>query len=343
MFATLTLPAGHELPTPPRAKTVRVRSANELQSALRLARQNALTLDGSGLDRVLRVDAGRGLLEVQAATRWAELARILAAQKVDLEAFGRTCTHTSSLPAAVGEAVSQAAPGPDGLPVTAHVVAVTLVTPAGELRRADRDNGKPLLRLVLGGQGVVGVLYSVTLSIDTLRRSAANAIAPVELGIAEAASRAAATCCFECLLPPEELDGFLKEIRSLIDERRLGLLGISVRRLVPDDSCLLSWSTRQWAGVEIRFGTKTTLGASVGAAELRRALLGAALARGGSFPLRHAQDATRQQLEARYPMLKGFLAEKRRGDAAERLQNDWYRCVTAKLRSERCESRWGKN
>ena len=55
MFATLTLPAGQELPAPHRAKTVRVRSANELQSALRQARQNALTLDGSGLDRVLRV------------------------------------------------------------------------------------------------------------------------------------------------------------------------------------------------------------------------------------------------------------------------------------------------
>ncbi len=40
--------------------------------------------------------------------------------------------------------------------------------------------------------------------------------------------------------------------------------------------------------------------------------------------------------------LKGFLAEKRRGDAAERLQNGWYRCVTGKLRAESCESRWAK-
>lgn len=336
MFATLSLPSGHELPTPHRARTVRVRSANELQSALRQARQNALTLDGTGLDRVLRVDARRGLLEVQAATPWSELARYLAAQKIALDAFG------GCLPATVGEAVSQAAPGPDGLPVTAHVLAVTLVTPEGELRRADRDSNNPLLRLVLGGQGVVGVLYSVTLSIDSLRRSAANAIAPVELGIAETASAAAART-IECLLPPEALDGFLADVRALLDERRLALLGISVRRRLADDSCQLNWSTREWAGVEIRFGTKTTLGASVGATEVRRALLAAALARGGSFALRHAQDATRHQLEACYPTLKGFLAEKRRGDAAERLQNDWYRCVTAKLRSEPCESRWGKN
>ncbi len=339
MFATLSMPAGHELPAPHRATTVRVRSASELQSALRHARQHAVTLDGRGLDRVLRVDAGRGLLELQAATSWSELTRYLATQKIALDAF----SGMAGLPATVGEAIAQASPGPDGLPVTAHVAAVTLVTPDGELRRADRGSNGELLRLVLGGQGVIGVLYSVTLSIDSLRRSAANAVAAIELGIEEKTCAAAAACTIECLLPPAELDGFLKEIRAFFDERRLALLGISVRRHLAEDSCRLNWSTREWAGVEIRFSIKTTLGASVGAAEVRRALLEAALARGGSFPLRHAQDATRRQLEACHPALKGFLAEKRRGDPAERLQNDWYRCVTAKLRGESCESRWGKS
>jgi hypothetical protein len=339
MYATLSLPAGHDLPAPHRATTVRVRSASELQCALRQGRQNALTLDGSGLDRVLRMDTRRGLLEVQAATSWGELTRYLATQKITLEGF----SDRAGLPLTVGEAISQAAAGPDGLPVTAHVIAVTLVTPDGELRRADRDGNRQLLRLVLGGQGVIGVLYSVTLSIDSLQRSAANALAPVELGIAGPAHETAAACSIECLLPPEQLDDFLKELRAYVDERRLALLGITVRRHLPDDSCQLSWSTREWAGVEIRFGRKTTLGASVAAAEVRRALLASALARGGSFPLRHAPDATRRQIEACYPSLKGFLADKRRGDAAERLQNDWYGCVTAKLRSEACESRWGKN
>jgi len=338
MYATLTLPAGHELPAPYRATTVRVRSAHELQRALRHARQAAVTLDGSGMDRVLRVDAGRGLLELQAATPWTELVRYLTSQKIALDAFNRT----PGLPTTVGEAVSQAAAGPDGLPVTAHVAAVTLVTPEGELRRADRDTNHELLRLVLGGQGVIGILYSVTLSIESLKRSAANAVAPVELGIAPTPCAAAAACTIECLLPPAELDGFLMEVRSLVDERRLALLGISVRRQLADASCRLNWSTREWAGVEIRFGMKTTLGASVGATEVRRALLAAALARGGSFPISDARDATRRQLEACYPMLREFLAEKRRGDPAERLQNGWYRKVSATMRGDSCESRWGK-
>ena len=339
MFTTLTVPAGYDLPGPHRVPRVRVRSADELRNALRHAREHALTLDGRGLDRVLRVDAGRGLLEVQAATPWAELAKTLASRDIALEPFARL----SGLPATVGEAVSQAAAGPDGLPVSAHVVALTLVTPEGELRRADRESNSALLGLALGGHGVIGVLYSVTLSIESLRKSAANAVAPVELSIPESGPAAAADCAIECLLPPAALDAYLKEVRSLAAERRLSLLGISVRRYLPGEHARLNWATQEWAGVEVRFGVKTTLGASVGAAEVRRALLDAALQLGGSFPIRDARDATRQQMEACYPALKGFLADKRRSDPAERLQNAWYRSVVAKLRSEACDIRWGKS
>lgn len=337
MYATLTLPAGQDHAAPRRSPTVRVRSANELRNALRQARGQALTLDASGLDRVLHADAARGLLEVQAATSWRDLAGQLASRGIALDSFA----GLSGLPATVGEAVSKACAGPDGLPVSAHVIAVTLVTPDGELRRADRHANPQLLELVLGGQGVLGVLYSLTLSIESLRRSAAQSAAAAELCMPEAGS-ASAACTIECLLPPAELDGFLNEVRSLTDERRRPLLGISVRRTLPDRSCHLNWATREWARVEIRFGTKTTLGASVVAAEVRRALLAAALARGGSFPVADLRDATRQQLETCYPMLKGFLAEKRRIDPAERLRNSWYRRASATLRAESCEVRWSR-
>jgi len=338
MYATLTLPAGEEFSASRRSPTVRVRSADELRNALRQARGQALTLDASGMDRVLRADTKRGLLEVQAAASWAELAKYLGQHKIDLEAFARL----PGLPSTVGESISLASPGPDGLPVCAHVAALTLVSPDGDLRRADRETNPELLKLVLGGQGALGVLYSLTLTTDSLLQSAANAVAPAELGVPEA-SPAAAASTLECLLPPQELDAYLKDVRSLIEERRLTLLGISVRRYLPDDSCRLNWATREWAGVEIRFGMKSTLGASVAAAEVRRVLLAAAIARGGSFPIRDARDATRAQLAACYPMLSEFLAEKRRGDSADRLHNAWTRRIAASLRSESCDVRWAKN
>ncbi len=74
---------------------------------------------------------------------------------------------------------------------------------------------------------------------------------------------------------------------------------------------------------------------------MRRALLQAALAHGGSFPIRDLRDATRRQLETCYPMIGAFLADKRRGDPAERLQNSWYRGLVATMRSEPCAVRWG--
>ena len=340
MFATLTLPAGNDLTSPQRTPTVRVRSADDLRNALRHAREHSLKLDGSGMDRVLHLDAKRGLLELQAATPWAELARYLASRNIAIDAFARM----PGAPTTVGEAVAQAAPGPDGLPVSAHVAAIILFTPDGELRRADRNAHRELFRLALGGHSVIGVLYSVTLSIESLLSSAAAAAAPVELCIQEgpAAPAPAPECAIECLLPPAALDAYLKDVRLLAGERRIALHGVTVRRYQAEAETSLRWATQEWAGVEVRFGTKTTLGASVAAAEVRRALLNAALSHGGSFPIRDLRDATRHQLETCYPMISAFLADKRRGDPAERLQNAWYRGLVATMRSEPCAVRWGK-
>jgi len=336
MFATLTLPAGTDLTLPQRAPTVRVRSADDLRKALRFARAHALRLDASGMNRVLQLDDKRRLVEVQAATSWTELTGFLASRKIAIGAFAQ-------MSASVGEAVAQAAAGPDGLPVTAHVAAITLFTPDGELRRADRNAHHELFRLALGGHGVIGVLYSVTLSIDSLRASAAAATAPVELCLGEELAAQAPECAIECLLPPAALDAFLKDVRLLADERRIALHGITVRRYQPEAETSLRWATQEWAGVEVRFGIKQTLGASVTAAEVRRTLLSAALSHGGSFPIRDLRDATRQQLETCYPMIGPFLADKRRGDPAERLQNAWYRGLAATMRGEPCAVRWGKN
>ena len=115
-----------------------------------------------------------------------------------------------------------------------------------------------------------------------------------------------------------------------------------MRRYQAEAETNLRWATREWAGVAVRFGSKSTLGARVAAAEIRRALLSAALARGGSFPIRDLRDATRRQLETCYPMIGAFLTDKRRGDAAERLQNSWYRRLVATMRSELGAVRWGK-
>ncbi len=340
MLMTLTMPAGPETCEEPRAATppvrVKVRSADELRKAMRQARQASLALDASGLDRVLRVDAARGLTEVQAGTSWSLLAAYLAQRQMKLDSF-------AAMAGTVGEAVSQAAPGPDGLPVTAHVAGLTLVMPDGELRRIARDARPELFQLALGGQGIIGVLYSATLDMKSLEASAREARAPVDLCIADAAAAGTVPCEIECLLPPDELPAFLAGVRAAAHEHRIALHAISVRRYAPESESLLRWATRDWAGVRVRFGIKATLGAGVRAAEIRRLLLELALAHRGSFPLREAHHATRSQIEACYPMLPRFFAEKRRLDPEDRLQNAWYRDVLEKMRLERCEVRWARS
>ena len=339
MLMTLTMPAGLDaLDDAPAAKApvrVKVRSADELRNAVRQSRQTSLALDASDMDRVLRVDARRRLLEVQAGATWKLIAAYMAQRQAALEPFAAALTGT------LGESISEAAPGPDGLPVTAHVVGLTLVMPDGELRRADRETNRELLRAALGGQGVIGVLYSVTLDIASLEQSARQAREAVELCVSDASAAGTAPCEIECLLPPEELAGYLADVRTAVHEHRIALHAISVRRYLAESDSLLRWATRDWAGVQVRFGIKPTLGSGVRAAQIRRLLLELALARKGSFPLREARHATRAQIEACYPMLSAFLHEKRRADPGERLQTRWYREVLAKLRSETCEVRWG--
>jgi FAD/FMN-containing dehydrogenase len=337
MFATLTLPAPCDLSSMPRAETVAVRSADELRQAMRQSRTRPMTLDASGLDRILRLETSRGLVEVQAATSWAALAAYSALSGSGLEAFAAA----PGMPRTVGEAVGSNPPGPDGAPFASHVAAVVLVTPEGELRRADESNPE-LLRLIIGGQGVFGVLYSVTLRLDSLRQSAANALEPAELILADASEAQGPACEIELLLPPESLERFLGEIRALSEERRLALQSITVRRSFADARSRLNWASREWAAVRVRFGIRASLGATVYAAETRRELLARALACGGSFPIADLRDATRAQLERCYPGLSAFLAEKRRCDPAERLQNAWFRKACAILRGEQCESRWSQ-
>lgn len=340
MLMTLAMPAEYETDDEPRPVSapvrVKVRSADELRTAVRHSRLQALTLDGTAMTHILRLDAARGLLEVQAATTWVELARYLAGRKAPIEAFAAA----PGLPATVGESVALAAAGPDGLPVTAHVQGITMVMPDGELRRADRETNAENFRAVLGGQGMIGVVYSLTLAIDSLRASAADACPAVALDIPRAGPAPARECTLETLVPPAALEAYLSDVRALAEDRRLALLAISVRRYRKDSSALLGWARDEWAGVQVRFGIRGTLGASVTAAEVRRALIAAALERGGSFFLRDVRYATRAQLDACYPALATFLRDKRRADPGGRLQSRWYRELLAKVRVERCEIRW---
>ena len=296
-------------------------SAIELCDAVRSGR----TLPEARLDRILRLDAMHGLLEVQGATPWQTIAAEL--RPGDARARVRTTMPT------VGESIARNAAGPDGTPAVAHVACMALVTPEGELRRVSRERDAELFALTVGGQGLFGTLYSVTLQLASLARAVERASAPEEITLRPQA----ASHTLELLLPPRTLGDFRKEIHARCNDWRVPLQSLVVRQTAREEDTFLRWARRDYAEVKAGFLPANDVGAAVRASQLRHELIDAAIALGGSFHIACTPDATRAQLQACYPQLEEFMAHKRRFDPSGRLVNAWYRHQRSVLTREVCD------
>jgi FAD/FMN-containing dehydrogenase len=301
-------------------------SAAELCDAVR----NGRALDQARLDRILALDAPRGLVEVQGATAWTSIAHALR------PGDERTAAVRTTMPT-VGESLSRNAAGPDGCPAVEHVQSLAVVTPAGELRRASRNRDAELFSLVVGGQGLFGTIYSVSLRIDKLARAVEHARQPERLLLHPGRH---SRHCLELLVPPQALDPFLRESDRRCSDWRIPLASVELRRTACEADSFLRWASRDFAEVKLNFSHCEALGIAVRSAQLRRELIDAAIAAGGRFHIASTLDATREQAESCYPQLAAFLAHKRRFDPQERLVNPWYRHQRSLLGRPSCEVRW---
>jgi hypothetical protein len=320
MLATLPLP--YPAPAAPR-----LHSAGDLCKAMLAANGVPVPVQASGLDRTLRHDAERGLLEVQAGATWASLEPWLGA---------------GFLPGTVGESFAENCAGPDGRPVVAHLNALTLATADGELRRASRKRAADLFRLAVGSFGAFGQFYSLTLDLPSLARSAAQAAVPVRLELPGTES-GGQEFALELLVPPARSDELVGQVRAAIGERRCRLSLLEARRTFAEEDTLLCWARGEYVALHIAYRTRATLGACASGAQLRAQLLDLAIGAGGSFMPRMLPVATRAQAAAGYPMLAELFAEKRRLDPAERVPSAWYRGVHRAWRAEPCAARWARD
>jgi FAD/FMN-containing dehydrogenase len=307
--------------------TSRPLSAQELCESVR----DALPIDAARLDRVLRIDADRGLVEVQSGTTWKSLA-------AHLRPGDRQAGEARTVCATVGESLARNAVGPDGRPTVSHVESFTLVTPDGHLRRIDRLGNPGLFSLVVGGQGLFGTLYSVTLRIESLARAVAEAQAPRVL--IDNASPLARTLAL--LVPPGNTEALIQGCRSRCAEWRVALESLQVRRTRADEETFLRLAARELDEVALGLRAGKSLGAEVRLAQLRGELIDLAIGHGGGFPIACAPYATRAQTDACYPQLASFLAEQRRIDPRERWGNAWLRKERSVLTRGTCEVRWGR-
>jgi FAD/FMN-containing dehydrogenase len=312
-----------------------LRSADDLRRAiLQRGQGDALRFDTAGLDRVLRWDAPRALIEVQSGTPWLALASRLGQT---VPALGE-CLAAGALKGSVGDAVASNAPGPDGRPVVELVEAVSLVTADGSLRRASRARDAELFALAVGGLGIFGPAYSVTLRVDALAQAAVR-FRPAETLTLQDCGEAAARAT-TLLVPPAKLECFLADARRLLEEWRVPIAGVDVLRTLPEQDTVLRWAKQPYAAVTLRLAVSGPLGACVRGAQVCRALIDCALALGGSFPIATTRGASRAQLDTCYPELRGVLAEQSRRDPEARLCNAWHRHHRRLLDDTRVAVRW---
>jgi hypothetical protein len=303
-------------------------SAHELQEAVRQRRR----VNPSRLNRILRLDDRRALVEVQAHTRWQAIADRL--RPADERVQGLLAAR-----ATVAASIARNGAGPDGRPMVTHVESLTMVTPDGHLRRVDRLTSGGLFSLALGGQALFGTVYSATLRIQSLLRAIdePEPSATLTPGVPSTPARR-----LRLLVPPDAVDAFVADAQGRCAAWRTAVEGVQARRTRCEDETFLRWAQREYAEVTLWLTRRATIGGAVRGVQLLRELIDAAIARGGTFPIACTPEATREQTEACYPQLSAFLAEQRRFDPAGALENRWLRHQRALLCGEVCEIRWDR-
>lgn len=134
---------------------------------------NAVLLDSTGLKRVLSFNPQQGTVEVEAGITWPDLVNhLVEAQEGQARQWGIAQKQTGADRLCLGGAVSANVHG-RGLkmrPLIGNIESITLVDAAGKVRQCSRQKNVELFRLAVGGYGLFGVIYSVTLRLMPRRK-----------------------------------------------------------------------------------------------------------------------------------------------------------------------------
>ena len=130
-------------------------------------------LDAGGLNRILELDGERGLVRVEAGILWDDLVRGLREmQQGNERRWSVVQKQTGADRLSIGGALAANGHG-RGLtykPIVQDVESFELVDASGNLLQCSRTDNPELFSLAIGGYGLFGVIYSVTLRLMPAHR-----------------------------------------------------------------------------------------------------------------------------------------------------------------------------
>ena len=130
-------------------------------------------LDAGGLNRILELDAERGLIRVEAGILWNDLVRGLSEmQRSASKRWSIVQKQTGADRLSIGGALAANGHG-RGLtykPIVQDVESFELVDASGTLLQCSRTENSELFSLAIGGYGLFGIIYSVTLRLMPAHR-----------------------------------------------------------------------------------------------------------------------------------------------------------------------------
>jgi FAD/FMN-containing dehydrogenase len=138
----------------------------------------------------------------------------------------------------------------------------------------------------------------------------------------------------ELYVPRGELPAFLRDAREALLARKANLIYGTVRFIERDEETFLAWAKQSYACIVVNLRVTHDERGLDEAKEQFRALIDAALARGGSYYLTYHRWARKDQVLAAYPEFPDFLRLKLRYDPEERFQSQWYRHYREMFASE---------
>ena len=130
-------------------------------------------LDASELNRILELDAERGLVRVEAGILWSDLVRGLRdMQQGQARRWSVVQKQTGADRLSIGGALAANGHG-RGLtykPIVQDVESFELVDASGAVRHCSRTENPELFSLAIGGYGLFGIIYAVTLRLMPAHR-----------------------------------------------------------------------------------------------------------------------------------------------------------------------------